>query len=263
MNMMIIACICSISMRLNLRLSSVSLTPKSKLVPPHNIRNNLKLLAMGFGFDHVSGDFKVVRVVASYDQPFSAEVYSANADVWRKIDPRPTDFPDCDEFDVCVNGFLCCEGLYGMMVFDLDKEVFTCGIDPLPSRSFNSTFINFNDSIAIITSTGYKLNAYNLWTLDDEACLRGSGVEASWTLKLSIGVDCAVDYPPRVYGCFNSGDFLICAGSGSYLLKNSHTEKTRNVPLANITGRRLIKYNESLVSITGSNQVHQNAREND
>lgn len=163
---------------------------------------------------------------------------------------------DRDEFDVCVNGFLCCEGLHGMIAFDLDKEVFTCGIRPLPPRSFNSTFVDFNGSIAIITSTGYELNSYNLSTLDDESCLRDSGDKASWTLKLSIDVDCAVGYPPRVYGCFNSGDFLICAGAGTYLLHNSHTKMSRNVPLSNITGRRLIKYNESLVSITGSNPVH-------
>ncbi|KAK1392879.1 hypothetical protein POM88_011935 [Heracleum sosnowskyi] len=238
-------------------------TKQSKLVPPHNIRENVKSLSFGFGFDVKGNDFKVLRVISSFDEPFCAEVYSANANVWRKIDPRPTDYPEYDEFDVCVNGFLCCEGLYGMMAFDLHKEVFTCGIHPLPARSFNSTFIDFKGSIGIITSKGYESNAYNLWTLDDEACLHGGGVNASWTPRLSIDVDYPSPYPPHVYGCFDSGEFLLCAGSGTYLLQNSNNKEPRNVPLLNTIGRRLIKYNGSMVSITGSKQVHWNAQEND
>ncbi|KAK1392881.1 F-box domain-containing protein [Heracleum sosnowskyi] len=238
-------------------------TKQSKLVPPHNICGKLNMVAMGFGFDFIGNDFKVLTVISSYGKPFCAEVYSANADVWRKVDPRPTDYPGCDEFDVCVNGFLCCEGFHGMMAFDLEKEVFTCGIRPLPATSFNSTFIDFNGSVGIITK-GCESKAYNLWTLDDEACLRGGGVKASWTPRLSIDVDCPMPYP-RVYGCFDSGEFLLCAGSGTYLLHNSRDKEKepRNVPLLNIIGRRLIKYNESLVSITGSKKVHWNAQEND
>lgn len=236
-------------------------TKQSKLVPPHIIGGDVMSVSMGFGFDPVGNDFKVLRVVSSWDKPFSAEVYSAKANVWRKVDPRPTDYPECDEFEVCVNGFLCCEGLYGLMAFDLHKEVFTCGIRPLPARSFNSSFTDFNDSIAIIVSED-ESNVYKLWTLDDEACLHGGGVKASWTLRLTIDVDFPEDSSPHVYGCFNSGDFLLCAGRGTYLLYNSHKKVARNVSISNIIGRRLIKYNETLVSVTGSKQVQWNARDN-
>ncbi|XP_063943441.1 F-box protein CPR1-like [Daucus carota subsp. sativus] len=86
--------------------------------------------ALGFGYDPVDGDYKIVRVVSGPCLP--TEVFSANRNVWREV-PDPIDSPDHDflsgHFHVCVNGFLCgIDKGVGMMVFDLNKEVMNCAI---------------------------------------------------------------------------------------------------------------------------------------
>ncbi|XP_074375291.1 putative F-box protein At3g16210 [Apium graveolens] len=255
-------------------------TKQSKLIPVHSLRYRLTSVAIGFGFDPIENDYKVVRIVSfSDDRPRSAEVYSANHNVWRRVRPFgdleeyrdrditfcvPEDYPEFDEYDICVNGLLSCSGLHGIMAFDLNKEVFTCRI-PVPVGSFNHYHLtDFNDSIAVITRKENEGNhVFKLWTLDDEACLRsgvGCNVKASWTLILSIDVDYS---EPSVYGCFNSGDFLLYAQEGGCLLYNSHKKEARFSPVSITIGRQIIKYNESLVSVTGSKQVEGKAHEDD
>lgn len=246
-------------------------TKQSKLIPPHNLLGEIMSVALGFGFDPVADDYKVVRIVSFLSaDPRAAEVYSANTNVWQKVKPDlseggkhyynvPGDFPEEDEFDVSVNGFLCCLGYYGMMAFNLNTEVFTIGLKLPLTKCLDACFGDFNGTIAVITSQKSELNyTFSLWTLDDEACLHGGKVEASWTLMLSIDVD----YPyPRVYGCFNSGDFVLYTQDDNCLLYNPHTKEARNAPVSISIRGRIIKYNESLVSVTGSKQVDWNAHE--
>lgn len=234
-------------------------TKQSKLLPPPKIRGNVKSAEMGFGFDPIGNDFKVVRFVMFNhklisDEPcYAAEIYSANSNDWREVNPSPTDHCKYDKLNVCLNGFLCCPGSrpMSMIAFDLDKEVFTFGIN-LPAISSNYCITDFNDSIAFVTIMEDKSNrAIQLWTLDNEACLRG-GVEASWTVILTVDVD----FPnPRVIVCFNSGDFLLYSVRDGYLLWNSHKKEFRNVPDSVRIANRIIRYHESFVSITGSQQV--------
>lgn len=236
-------------------------TKHSKLIPPHFIRSNIMSFAIGFGFDPIGNDLKVLRVVYSLDMSLSAEVCSANTNVWRKVDPRPTSYPQYEGFDVCVNGFMCCVGSWGMIAFDLDKEVFTCDIQ-IPEGSLDYCITDFNDSIAIITSKEEELNnIFKLWTLNDETCLHGGGVEASWTLMFMVDVD----FPHRhVFGCLNSGDFLLFTDDDVCLLYDSRKKVARNIPFSIFMGKRnIIKYNESLVTIIGSKQVDWNALEQD
>ncbi|WOG91450.1 hypothetical protein DCAR_0310699 [Daucus carota subsp. sativus] len=230
-------------------------TRQSKLIPP-NIRDDIPSRAVGFGFDSVHNDYKVMRVASSFAEPFSAEVYSANADVWRKLDPMRSDYPEYGDFDVCVNGFLCCQGFYGMMALDLSTEVIASGIRLPHGSDKYSCITDFNDSIAIITYNKDELNpVIKLRTLDDEACLRGDGVEACWTLRLSIHVDLAGSSLSRVYGCFSTGDFMLGTEDtqDSVLLYNSHNKEATNVPCSIYFGRRIIKYHESLVSVNDPN----------
>lgn len=247
-------------------------TKQSKLIPPPNLRDKIMSEALGFGFDPVGNDYKIVRIVffmSDKPKPRSTEVYSANTGVWQEVKPDfpedgdsfinvPEDFPEDDRFDVCVNGLLCCVGYYGMMAFNLNIEVFTVGIE-LPTGCSDACFSNFNDTIAVITSRNDDRN-HTLWTLDDEACLRGDGLEASWTVMLTVNVDFAVW---RVCGCFNSGDFVLYTKDDVCILYNSHKKEARNAPVSVHVGiyHQIIKYNESLVSITGSKQVDWNAHE--
>ncbi|KAK1387406.1 hypothetical protein POM88_015584 [Heracleum sosnowskyi] len=71
------------------------------------------MVCFGFGFDPIGNDYKVVALLTCFGKPWTAEVYSANTNVWSRVEPNPKDLPSYDDFDVCVNGFLCCVGTYG------------------------------------------------------------------------------------------------------------------------------------------------------
>ncbi|KAK1382986.1 hypothetical protein POM88_020721 [Heracleum sosnowskyi] len=71
------------------------------------------MVCFGFVFDLIGNDYKVVALLTCFGKPWTAEVYSANTNVWRRVEPNPKDLPSYDDFDVCVNGFLCCVGTYG------------------------------------------------------------------------------------------------------------------------------------------------------
>ncbi|KAK1386374.1 F-box domain-containing protein [Heracleum sosnowskyi] len=160
-------------------------TKQSKLIPGHTLDNGKGNAALGFGFDPIDFDFKVVRVLSKDMFP---EVYSLNKNVWRNIETRLSDIPYRHRIETCLHGFLFAIGHNGMMAFDLNKEVFICDIS-LPVRSNDACIADFKDSVAVIIfNFSEKVDRIKLWTLDDEACLRGVGVEASWTMMLTIDV---------------------------------------------------------------------------
>lgn len=151
-------------------------TKESKLVPKYTVSYNGKMEeALGFGFDPIDNDVKVVRVIKLL--PYTTKfvlVYSANGDTWRDISTYdPIDYPKSNDFDVCLHGFLFGTGYNGMMAFDLNKEVFICNIKLLVS-SIDAHIIDCKDSVAVYICQG---NNFNLWTLDDEA---------SWTMMFCI-----------------------------------------------------------------------------
>lgn len=232
-------------------------TRQSRVLPPHDIREDVMSVCFGFGFDSVGNEFKVVRVVSSFRKPFSAEVYSERKDAWRRVKPKPCDVPYYEVFDVCVNGLLCCTGMYGLMAFDLNKEVFRSGIRiPVRRRDikrFNARVIVVNESVAVgFFSRDMELSGkVKVWTLDDDACLRGDQVEASWTLVLSI----RVDIPGRfVRGYCSSKDLLLVIGEDIWLSYNTEEKEVKPFP-DSIYLSQVIKYNESLISIRGSKLV--------
>ncbi|XP_074364618.1 uncharacterized protein LOC141705622 [Apium graveolens] len=170
----------------------------------------------------------VLHIIRTYvNGNKSTSVYSSNTNAWRKLgDNKPTDLPyKFGEFHVTVNtGLLCWATCYGIITFDLHTEVLTCnGINyTVPTFDGNMSNINnyndmdshalvtnFKDSIAVII---YKRSNYqpiyklNLWALDNVECLRGGGIDASWTLIFNIDVNLPIDF---VKGYLNSGDLLL------------------------------------------------------
>ncbi|KAK1377757.1 F-box domain-containing protein [Heracleum sosnowskyi] len=222
-------------------------TKHYKVIPPHRCYDKYEKVNVGFGFDPIDNDFKVVRVVGS---PFPSEVYSANLNAWRKIGPIPTDIRPLYNFNVCINGLLCWTGDEGILAFDLYKEVFTC-VTKFPKESTFSCITDFNNSIAVITGKGIN-GKINLWTLDDVECLRVGGVvEASWTLTLSIDTDVKGH---SVHSYFNNGDMLLTSDDCKCFTYNSAKKETKEVPKF-IDLDQVFKYKETLVSVTGFKQV--------
>ncbi|KAK1377761.1 F-box domain-containing protein [Heracleum sosnowskyi] len=217
-----------------------------KLIPPSTSRddddddNNV---ALGFGFDPINNDFKVIRVVNS---PSQSEVYSANLNAWRKVGIEPMEIQYPGDFNGCISGVLCWTGLRRILSFDLNKEVFTC-VTKLPSESTHARVTDFNDSIMLIIGNGSN-GKINLWTLDDVKCLRRGGVvEASWTLMLSIDTDVPAH---SIHSYFNSGDILLRSDIGEWLSYNSVEKKAIKVSKS-IRWGEIFKYTETLVSIAG------------
>ncbi|XP_074333996.1 putative F-box protein At1g47790 [Apium graveolens] len=246
-------------------------TRQSKLIPSYiGTCNELYGETLGFGYDPISHDFKVVRLAL----PPSVEVYSANKNVWRKVPDPIDDTPVHAKFDVCVNGFLCGIGCFGMVVFDLNKEVLNCAIK-LPVHNYCYDYIiKFKNSIAFIiilnglndddNETDPRLcEKISMWSLDDDACLRDGGVEPSWTIMFSIDFVNPDVFLELYLGYFNNGDLLLLIETDGYKWISCNADRKEakifplSVDMANHFYRRdFFEYRESLVSLAGFKQVN-------
>ncbi|XP_017250926.1 putative F-box protein At1g32420 [Daucus carota subsp. sativus] len=225
-------------------------TKLSKLVPSQAEGRPLKRQIIGFGFDQKDFDCKVVEVVSA-----STSVYSSNRNSWRKMFPikqiLPIDVPFELALEVCLHGFLLTMGHKGMMAFDLNKEVFIYNIK-LPTVDPEGTCIaEYYGSIAVMMLCEQSEKKVKLWTLDDEACLSGGGVEASWTMKLSFDVGDQHFYRPR--GLFNSVEFLLVDHNYNRFLYNPYRQAPAN--LRPTTSWKIFNHTKSLFPIAGSEPV--------
>ncbi|KAK1352970.1 F-box domain-containing protein [Heracleum sosnowskyi] len=255
-----------------------------KVIPSYSIEFHSKELVGlfrydGFGYDPIDHDYKVVRTL-SRNSLSSSEVYSANENVWRKV-PDPIERPWNRGFDVCVNGYLCGTGNYGMMSFDLNKEVFNLAIK-LPvvydRARDEACIVEFNKSVGVVI----LINAWNrdkndrrldkkinMWSLDDDACLRGGGAEALWTIMFSI--DVVTPCPTTIFlGFFSNGNLLLLLFNNvlKWISCNADKKEAKIFPpsadmAVNFLHREFYRYTESLVSLAGFKQVNCNFGEDD
>lgn len=251
-------------------------TKRIKCVPMHNVHYDcMNEVVQGFGYDVVNDDFKIVRVVTyPYRVEFEGdvdeveevddevrvdvEVYSVKLDAWQKLEkgcmPEEIVEYQTDNYDICVDGVLCCiaEGFVGVMAFDLNKEVFNCDVE-FPVESMFARLISIGDSdVGFITLEELK-GEIKLWKLDDVECLRGGGVEASWSLMVSFDVDFGC--MPLSYYC--SGDFVLLIAGPVWVLYNADKKEATNLPIRKLW-RQMFRYTESLITIPGSKQVRLN-----
>ena len=146
------------------------------------------------------------------------------------------------------------------MLLILNKEVFICDIQlPVGSSydvksSIGTHIAEFKDTIAFISYDSIRdNNKIKLWTLDNEACLSGGGVEALWTKVLSLEVGVPFNF---VEGLFNNIQFLLFDVSGDRLLYNSNNKLTTEVSsYPHFAPCESLKYTKSLFSLTGFRRI--------
>ncbi|KAL3632778.1 hypothetical protein CASFOL_025762 [Castilleja foliolosa] len=149
--------------------------------------------SLGFGFDHVASDFKVIRIISYSDCRPRAELYKLSTGVWQGLSFLGAEFVIYNKsYQVFVNGaahwVACYAGFYDVIVFfDMCKEVF--GKIMLPFSAANNDtnsvvtkdLVVYNESIALIlwSETGPE-PGFCLWVMKEY------GVEESWTKHMSF-----------------------------------------------------------------------------
>ncbi|KAL8127906.1 putative F-box protein At3g10430 [Apium graveolens] len=187
-------------------------TKKSNLLPsvnrlPH-VDTNLDYI--GFGFDPIASDFKVVRFTDS-----RAMVYSTTTSAWKEI-KHPEEVPSHSICDACLNGVLYWTRDDGVIRYDLNNEVFYIHRFPADVQkiTYKYQIMEMKDSIVVIRYLKYGegfRSKVKLWTVDD-------GFDRYWTPRYSFDVTCAVD---QVHGSINSnGEILFKTKNGVWWLHN-------------------------------------------
>lgn len=234
-------------------------TRTSKRLPPHTLHLDgvHESISLGFGFDPIANDYKVVRFLSFFDQKWNitVEVYSVNRGCWREIKFK-TDEDDevCatpSSCIACIDGMLYWDGYDALIEFDLNEEVFSTiefpDLDEDEVGMF-STVAEYKDSIAIMTQHRYLEEVY-LWSIDFDT-QNGYSWSKKWTRKLYLP-----EYPRsfQVFAYMKSGDIIMADDAEQpllvYALENRETIRPP-IPSGWCINRVLINYTDSLVSFS-------------
>lgn len=176
-------------------------------------------VSVGFGFDGMTNDYKVVRIVwtsRSENTPGRVEVYSLNRASWREIEVE-VNFElihGCCRLIVKGNPYW--TGLAHrwevkkqfFVSFDVQNEVFSK--IPWPDQCMNrngrrqgyGTIMEFRDSFAVAVGkyVDGRITELSIWAMDDN--IDG---ECSWTEKITVGPILGFS---RILGCLKNGDLV-------------------------------------------------------
>ncbi|XP_017254760.2 putative F-box protein At3g16210 [Daucus carota subsp. sativus] len=224
---------------------------------------------LGFGFDDVSQDYKIIRFVCDHkDSSYSieAEMYSANEDSWKEIRVPiglETTFQFVRHRRGCVfrpdqSRVLYFEGFREVLSFDLHDEVFRLHPYPRPTKLPlpgvpKSYLLEFEGSVAMICdeSSGDGETVHSLWTLERDC--------GNWIKQFKLE-DCIKNDHIILY--LGDGQFVV--NGLSYYRRRSrsiyyyYNRKNAKEYLGASPARQVIsvvKFNESLVSIKGFKQL--------
>lgn len=238
-------------------------TKQAKFLPPYSI-DAMATSFLGFGFDEVASDFKVVRVVyPENSSKVRVEVYSANADSWREIEVEGERELQCDEnnyIPYCV-AIVKGDPYWGastedeLVSFDMHKEVLRSISLPdikKQKRTHDWNVVQFHDSLAMIVYPhwGLENKRLSVWTMDDEdVCGEKKGC---WTRKVACEVNFAIVWP---YAYLKTGE-IVAKSIRGLLVYDPESKETKDVGLPVRTqSYGVYNYTESLYSIRGSNQI--------
>ncbi|XP_059439285.1 F-box/kelch-repeat protein At3g23880-like [Corylus avellana] len=246
-------------------------TKETKVVPKSNLPHfisafhKLGVDGIGFGFDAKTNDYKIINLLTIYEshsrgKMAQSEVYSLNADSWRKVDPPPFSispvYSSVRGMNTYTNGMASLEA-YGdnrgnLLSFDMSNEVFLK--TPKPDDVFLDEFSDWtdifvlNESIALVVlvwDKGMSEICYDIWLLLEV------DVKDSWTKLFSIGP--FTDFKqPRPLGFWKNDAVLFENLDGQMVLYDPSTKEMTNLPIHGETySLQLVTYMETLVSVNG------------
>ncbi|KAK1399069.1 hypothetical protein POM88_008932 [Heracleum sosnowskyi] len=176
-----------------------------KKLPPAPRRRPRRLAKydkIAFGYDSISDDYKVLRLLYENSRDVSRKVYlySTNTDSWRRFqDPILRKLNGYGQTDIVVDGVLYIKNGRELITFDLHQEV--SGLVPLPDsvERIVSNVLDFEGSVGIVFQSVGDAEGIYLWTLDDT-----SG-QMQWTRKFKINAYSGSRL--WIYCYLGSGDF--------------------------------------------------------
>ncbi|KAL3616340.1 hypothetical protein CASFOL_039730 [Castilleja foliolosa] len=261
-------------------------TKMSKTVPLKDCRP-FKMVSLGFGYDAIKADFKVVMIVATIDYRLAyVEIYSVNLDSWIRVDVG-FDLFRCfkNKNDLILNGNPYWVALIDeneiLVCFDVLELVFKivhvptidwmCGLDEEVCYGFNTKtvtkrkveFVDWNGALGALV-TDYEVeyrpmpgNPYSLrvkcvwvWVHDD--------IKRIWRYKHTFGPsDMEVS---RVSNCVRNRKILGTLSFGKMCVLDLETGYVTELFDRACLGRYSFEahgYTESLVHINGMEKVVQ------
>ncbi|KAK1378458.1 F-box domain-containing protein [Heracleum sosnowskyi] len=215
-------------------------------------------VSVGFGFDRMTNDYKVVRIVRtsrSKNTPGQVEVYSLNQASWREIEVE-VDFELLrDRCRVIVKGHPYwlgfahrCKIRQFFVTFDVHNEVFSkipwpdqC-MNPRGRRQVYGTIMEFQESfaVAVCKYVEGRILEISIWVMDDN--IDG---ECSWTEKLIVGPILGMS---RLLGCLKNGEIVGENSDERQLILYDPITKERKLPQVRMRTLGVYNHVESLVN---------------
>ncbi|XP_057439525.1 F-box/kelch-repeat protein At3g23880-like [Lotus japonicus] len=253
-------------------------TPPSPRESLPDLEAYSKITTHGFGYDHVTDDFKIVRLITYYpdndndndndddddrqdedgDEPMIPEplweIYSLKSNYWRKLDvdmPIITGDGAGMGCDIYMNGVCHWVGYnlskdYGfdthLVSFNFSKEIFYTTPLPLDDRKVQNYLAVLNESIALI-SKHEETTTLDIWILGE---LR---VKESWTKLFTVGLGPLHGFGVPI-GVGKTGDIFFRNKNGELGLFDLRTQMLKEIAATELVDHdQIIFYKESFFPI--------------
>ncbi|KAK1392728.1 hypothetical protein POM88_011784 [Heracleum sosnowskyi] len=231
-------------------------TRQSKQILAPEKHSRYHELNLGFGFDSISNDYKILMIVRSklstdghFTSVLEGKLYSSNADSWKEIHV-PQSFMSCPiaESVLSINGVLYFEGTHGIVSLDLHNEVFGYLLPNSVQHERKLHVLEFEGSVAMVFVSVSEEPVLSLWTLDDVCG------NVSWIKKFNLEADLRID---RLVLYLGVGQFVAFNSDIGYIFYDYKKKETRQFPLPTRAREAMliVKYIESLVSLEGFEQL--------
>ncbi|KAK1352192.1 F-box domain-containing protein [Heracleum sosnowskyi] len=212
----------------------------------------------GFGFDRLTGDYKVVVMKGysdiNFKHPLSVLVYSLRTNSWRYCGDLAKGYDlENNTCYIYVNG--CCYWLGSfefscelIISFDMSNDTFKEIDVPDYAQPSSKCLAVYDDSLVFLSLHWTK--NLDIWTWS----------EGCWTKKFSVGP------LPRVWGPvghWKDNRIVLQSRPGELVLYHPDTQETEELEFENsMQCKGVYAYMESLVSIKDKNEAGQQSEEN-